>query len=230
MEHLVEHRFLISSVFQFNPFFKRQTMSKPVLYGISGSRAFRSIWAAEEIGLAYEHVPTSFRGDAQSPEYFSVNPNGRIPALVDGDLKLFESMAINMYLAKKYANGLIPEGEDAEAKTWQWSVWGISEIEPLQMQIVVQKFFTPEAKRDSGVIERAGKALSRPFNVLNATLESSDYLLGDTFSLADLNLAGVMDLLNMVQHDVSAWPAMARWLDACYARESYVRAKAVGVA
>ena len=73
-------------------------MSLPVLYGTAGSRAFRSIWAAEEINLAYEHVPTSFRGDNQAEVYLRINPNGRIPALVDGDLTLFESMAINLYL------------------------------------------------------------------------------------------------------------------------------------
>ena len=59
-------------------------MGKPVLYGISNSRAFRSVWAAEEIGLEYEHVGTSFREDSKAPEYLEVNPNGRIPALVDG--------------------------------------------------------------------------------------------------------------------------------------------------
>lgn len=203
-------------------------MSKPKLYGISASRAFRSIWAAEEIGLDYEHVPTSFRGDAQTPEYLAINPNGRIPALVDGDLQLFESMAINMYLAKRYGQALLPEGLDDEARALQWSVWAISEIEPLQMQIVIQTFFTPEDKRDAAVIERAGKSLQRPLNVLNDALAGSDYLLGGEFSIADLNLSGVMDLLNMVSFDLSAWPHVQRWLTACYGRDSYARAKAVG--
>ena len=203
-------------------------MSKPKLYGISASRAFRSIWAAEEIGLDYEHVPTSFRGDAQTPEYLEINPNGRIPALVDGDLQLFESMAINMYLAKRYGPALVPDKLDGEARALQWSVWAISEIEPLQMQIVIQTFFTPEDKRDNAVIERAGKSLERPLNVLNDALANSDYLLGSEFSIADLNLSGVMDLLNMVSFDLSAWPNVQRWLSACYGRDSYARAKAVG--
>ena len=73
-------------------------MSKLKLYGIANSRAFRSIWAVEEMGLDYEHVGTTFSEDSKTEEYLDVNPNGRIPALVDGDLKLFESMAINMYL------------------------------------------------------------------------------------------------------------------------------------
>ncbi len=204
-------------------------MSKPVLYGISGSRAFRSIWAMEEIGVDYEHVPTSFRGDAQAPEYLRINPNGRIPALVDGDLKLFESMAINMYLAKKYGQRLMPQDLQGEAQALQWSVWGISEIEPQQMQIVVQKLFTPEDKRNPKVIAGATKALSRPLGVLNETLGERQYLLGDEFSIADLNLAGVMDLFNMIDFDVSAWPNVQRWLADCYGRDSYGKAKKVGV-
>ncbi len=207
-------------------------MTKPILHGISSSRAFRSIWAAEEIGLDYQHVATSFREDSKQPGYLAINPNGRIPALVDqgedGELKLFESMAINMYLAKKYGPELLGRGLQAEALVWQWSVWGISEIEPLQMQLVVQQFFLAQDKRDAGVIERATKGLGRPLQVLEAHLADRDYLLGDTFSLADLNLAGVMELLNMLSFDLSAWPNVCRWLEACRSRPSYAQAKAVG--
>lgn len=200
-------------------------MSKPVLYGISASRAFRSIWAIEEVGIDYEHVQTSFSGDAQAPEYLEVNPNARIPALIDGDFKLFESMAINLYLSKQYAPQLIPGGIEGEALATQWSVWGISEIEPLQMQIVIQKLFTPEDKRDPAVIARATKALARPLNVLNTKLGQSEYLTGGEFTIADLNLAGVMELFSMVSIDVSDWPNVERWLAACRARDSYSRAK-----
>ena len=109
------------------------------LYGMSGSRALRSIWAMEEVGIEYEHVPTSFRGASKSEEYLAINPNGRVPTLVDGDLVLFESMAINLYLARTYGGDLYPRGSDDQARTEQWGVWGISEIEHLQMQLVVQR-------------------------------------------------------------------------------------------
>ena len=203
-------------------------MSDVKLYGIAASRAFRSLWAAEEIGVDYDHVPTHFRGDAQSDEYRAINPNARIPALVDGDVALFESMAINLYLAKRYGEGLVPADPAGEAQVFQWSVWAISEIEPLQMQIVIQTFFTPEDKRDAQVIERASGALARPLGVLDAHLAGQDWLLGDAFTLADLNLAAVMDLLVMVQFDFSAFPNVGRWLEACQARPSYASAKALG--
>ena len=220
-------------------------MGKPTLYGISASRAFRSIWAAEEIGLEYNHVATSFRGDAQAESYRSVNPNARIPALVDGDFKLFESMAINLYLAQTYGPhlSLRPQGNvrdrpqglwrplgshRAQALTWQWTVWGISEIEPLQMQIVVQKLFTKPESRNAGIVAGAERALERPLAVLNAGLADQAYLLGDEFTIADLNLSGVMDLFKNIEFETAAWPNVERWLKACYSRPSYQSAKRVG--
>ena len=101
-------------------------MSLPVLYGTAGSRAFRSIWAAEEINLAYEHVPTSFRGDNQTEAYLRINPNGRIPALVDGDLTLFESMAINLYLAKHYGQHLIPDADGGKREPCNGQFGGLA--------------------------------------------------------------------------------------------------------
>jgi len=196
------------------------------LYGISGSRALRSIWAAEETGVAFEQVATNFGKDAKTDEYLAINANGRIPALVDGDLMLCESMAINLYLAKQYGGDLYPQDAASEATTWQWSLWGISEIEPLQMQIVVQKLFTPEEKRDAGVIARAEKGLARPLAVLDQQLADQAYLLGSNFTVADLNVAGVMLLFEMIKFDVSAWPNVQAWLKRCYDRDSLTRARA----
>ncbi|MEQ8859035.1 MAG: glutathione S-transferase family protein [Pseudomonadales bacterium] len=199
-------------------------MSKPILYGISSSRALRSIWAMEETGIDYEQVPTNFREDSKSPEYLAVNPNGRIPALVDGDVVLFESMAINLYLAKKYGGRLYPDNAADEARTWQWGVWAISEIEPLQMQIVIQKLFIPKDKQDAAVIERAGKSLSRPLKVLDDALKDRDWLVGDHFSIADLNVAAVMELLQAIKFELSPFGNVQRWVSACYARPSFERA------
>jgi glutathione S-transferase len=198
------------------------------LYGISGSRALRSIWAIEEVGIEYEHIPTNFSGDSKSDDYLAVNPNGRIPALVDDGLVLFESMAINLYLAKNYGGELYPSNAKDEARTNQWSVWGISEIEPLQMQLVVQKIFTPEDKRDARVIARAEKGLQRPLKVLDAALSKQPYLLGDQFSIADLNVAAVMLLLDMVDYDYSAYTHVKKWADSCYGRPSLAAAQARG--
>lgn len=201
-------------------------MQIPTLYGVSGSRALRSIWGIEETGIEYEHVPTHFFKDTKNAEYLAINPNGRVPALVDGDLTLFESMAINLYLAKQYGGALYPDDPADQARAIQWSVWAMSEIEPLQMQMVVQKFFTPEENRDPAVTEAAAESLERPFGVLDAHLTERPYLLGEQFSIADLNVAGVMLLLSMIEFDYSAHANIKRWADACYARPSLAAARA----
>ena len=201
-------------------------MSKPTLYGTAKSRALRSIWAMEETGIEYTHVPTHYFNDSKTDEYLAVNPNGRIPALVDGELKLFESMAINLYLAKRYGGDLYPRDDAGEAQAWQWSVWAISEIEPLQMQIVVQRLFVPKEQRDPAVIDAAMESLQRPLKVLDAHLADRANLLGDAFTVADINLAGVMNIMQMVQIDVSAHANVQRWMDACYARPAMARASA----
>jgi glutathione S-transferase len=201
-------------------------MSKPVLYGSSNSRAIRSIWAMEEVGIDYDHVPTNFAEQSKEPDYLVINPNGRIPTLVDGDLTLFESMAINLYLAKNYGGDLYPANAADEARAQQWSVWGISEIEPLQMRIVVQKFFVPDETRNYKSIESAEKGLQRPLTVLNTHLAGRAYLLGENFSIADLNLSAVMMLLKQTKTDLSVHENVTRWMTACYDRPAVARARA----
>ena len=196
------------------------------IYGLSGSRAIRSLWAIEETGIEYTHVPTHFFNDSKTPEYLAINPNGRIPALADGDTMLFESMAINLYLTGRYAPQLHPGNDLDLAKTMQWSVWAISEIEPLQMQIVVQKFFSG-GNPDQSIIDNASKQLDRPLLVLDTHLATTNYLLGDEFSVADLNLAGVMLLLQMVDLDLSPYGKVSSWLTQCYNRDALKRAQAL---
>ena len=113
----------------------------------------------------------------------------------------------------------------AEAQAIQWSVWAISEIEPIQMRIVIHKFFVPKDQQDPSVIEAAAEELERPLKVLDAHLADSEYLLGDTFTIADLNLSGVMLLLKMAGQDYSQHANVQRWADACYARPSLAAAQ-----
>jgi glutathione S-transferase len=135
-------------------------------------------------------------------------------------------MAINLYLAKKYGKDLYPKNDAEEAKALQWSAWGISEIEPLQMRIVIQMLFTPEEKRDMKVVECARKGLHRPFKVLDATLRDRNWLIGEAFTVADLNGAAVMLLLSNIKVDYSEYENVQRWATACYARPALARARA----
>ncbi len=201
-------------------------MEQPTLYGTSRSRALRALWGIEETGIAYSHQPLGFGAESKSPDYLAVNPNGRIPALVDGSLQLFESMAINLYLAKRYGGTLYPARAADEALAWQWSLWALSEIEPLQMRIVIDQLFSPADKRNPKTVAGAIKGLQRPLRVLDAALAGRSWLLGDQFSVADLNLAAVMHLMKDIGFSCAEHAQVQRWLNACYARPALARALA----
>ena len=203
-------------------------MSKLKLYGIANSRALRSLWAIEECGVEYEHIPIGFMEEAKTEDYLAINPNGKIPALVDGDLILFESMAINVYLAQRYAKSIYPSDQTEEALVLQWSVWAISELEPPQMEMVIDMFITPKKKRSDDTRRRAERKLEHPLTVLDEHLAEKEWLVGKNFSIADLNVAAVMQLLKLVKFDYSNFRHVKQWADSCYARPAFSRAKAVG--
>src|SRR5262245_1674145 len=114
------------------------------LYGIRMSRALRSLWALEELNVPYEHVPIDFMTESKTPEFKAINPNGKVPALVDGEVTLFESMAINLYLARRYdTKGLYPRSAEDEARAIQWSFWGMTEIEPGLLIVLMNRMFLP---------------------------------------------------------------------------------------
>ncbi len=104
--------------------------------------------AIEEVGIEYELVKPQSPAETKQPEYLKINPNGKIPALVDGDVTLFESMAINLYLARKYDGGLQPKGPEDEARALQWSFWAIIELQPQLLEIMGHKLTLPEDQRD----------------------------------------------------------------------------------
>ena len=195
------------------------------LYGIPGSRAVRSIWAAEEVGVDYELIPTSFLEESKTPEYLAINPNGRVPALVDGDLVLFESMAINLYLAKTYGGKLYPSNPQDEARALQWTIWGMTELEPHLIPMVLHKMFLPEDQRDPAVVSKAEAEVERPLAVLDAHVSDREYLLGGDFTIADLNLAGALSTANFVSYDISKFENASRWMSRCSGRPSFARAR-----
>jgi glutathione S-transferase len=173
------------------------------LYGAPASRAHRVMWMLKELGLAFDHVPTDFqRGGTRTPEFLSVNPNGRVPVLVDEGLVLFESMAINLYLAKKYGGPLAPADFREDALATQWSFWVVTEVEkPLLLSAANLFLFAPE-QRDEAELALMLKRLDRPFKVLDAHLAHHRFVLGDRFTVADLNIAALM----------SAYPHLETWL------------------
>lgn len=194
------------------------------LYGPARSSAGRCLWCLEEIGLPYENKPIDMRAKEHKSEAFlQINPNGKVPALVDGDVKLFESFAINFYLADKYKPELLGKTHKEKALVHQWSFWSSSELQGPLVQILIQKFFMPDDKRDQNIIDENTKKLPDYFNVLDKSLTTHKYLAGNEFTLADLNAASVATLASSLGFDVSAYRHVQPWLKAIADRPAYQR-------
>ena len=188
------------------------------IYGIARTRAYRALWVAMELGLDYEHLPVEI-GDAgaRSPEFLAINPNGRLPVIVDDGFVLFESLAITLYLAKKHSLGkLYPGTLEGEAKAWQWSFWAIAEVDRGVNIWSLHAVRLPPQERNAALREEALKVIAAPFKVLDTALAKTPYLLGADFTVADLNVAAVIS--RAVDMDLSAAPHLEAWLTRCLDR------------
>ncbi len=190
------------------------------IYGVARSRAFRTLWMAGELGIPYEHVKIDFAdGGTRRPEYLAINPNGHVPAIDDDGFKLWESMAINLYLAKKYGSGigLYPQSLEDEARVWQWSFWGMTEVERPALTVLLNRI-GPEDRRDAAAADEAERALAAPLKVLDTAVAGSPYLLGDKFTVADLNVASILAWARQARVNLAAVPKAEMWLKACHDR------------
>jgi glutathione S-transferase len=200
-------------------------MSGLRIYGIARTRAYRALWMAMELGIDYEHLPIEI-GDAgaRSPEFLAINPNGRLPVIVDDGFVLFESLAITLYLAKKHGK-LYPATLEGEAKAWQWSFWAIAEVDRGVNIWSLHAVRLPLEERNAALREEALKIIAAPFQVLDAALAKTPYLLGDEFTVADLNVAAVIS--RAIDMDLSATPHLKAWLTRCLDRPAARKALAL---
>jgi glutathione S-transferase len=187
------------------------------IYGVARSRAARVLWMAKELGLDYEHVKVDFAtGETRQPAHLALNPNGHVPVIDDDGFILWESMAINLYLAKKYgAGGLYPSGLQDEARAWQWSLWGMTEVERPLLTALMNRAFYPENQRDAAAADAAEEAIAQPLGVLEGVLGCASHLLGERFTVADLNVASILAWARPAQIGLSAVPKVAEWLKNC---------------
>lgn len=192
------------------------------LYGPARSSAGRCLWCLEEIGLPYENKNIDMRAKEHKSEAFlQINPNGKVPALVDGDVTLFESFAINFYLADKYKPEFLGKTHKEKALVHQWSFWASSELQGPLIDILIQKFFMPDDKRDQSVLDKSAKILPDYFNILDKTLSTHKYLVGNEFTLADLNTASVASIASHVGFDISSYRNVQNWLKAIADRPAF---------
>jgi len=187
------------------------------IYGMPASRAFRCLWAAHELGLAYDNLPYNFLGpETKEAAFLAINPNGTVPAIVDDGFPLFESLAINLYLARK-AGKLWPDGLQAEALVLQWSFWAATELEPWLGAWFYHTTFLPPAERKAEVAADAASKLPKRLEVLEKSLARRDFLVGDQFTIADLNVAAVA--FRAPRFGLDPYPNVKAWHARCYARD-----------
>lgn len=203
------------------------------IYGCFRSRASRNIWLAYELGVDFKHIPVIQAGrladplatnapiNTKSPEFLKVNPNGLIPAMEMDGLVLAESLAINLFMAKKFGGDLAPRDLNEDALMTQWAIWAMTEAEIHTIQILYHKVMFPEAARDPARLAEAVAALARPFRVLDEALAATGYLVGGRFTVADLNMAEVIRYAQPVPELFEAAPRVKAWLAACQARPAF---------
>ncbi|MEQ1803533.1 MAG: glutathione S-transferase family protein [Gammaproteobacteria bacterium] len=198
------------------------------IYGPSRSRSSRALWMAEECGVPYEHedltqYPTM---DAKSAAVREINPIGKIPVIADGDFILTESMAINLYLAKKYGRHLWPTGEQEQAKVLQWSFFAVTELDAPLVQLMVERTFRKEAERNADNEKRNADAARRALAALETHLATHSWLVGSAFTVADLNVASVLSLATGAKQEMTDYPHIQAWLKRCQDRPAYRKATA----
>ena len=196
------------------------------LYGSANSRALRVIWMAAELGLKYEHKDWLPRSpETKTADYLEVNPNARVPSIDDDGFILSESMAINMYLAKKHKSPLYPADPKLEALCWQWSLWETDRLDRQIVDYVRNSVASPPADRKPAIAEAAWLQVAPAFDVLETALAKSPWLAGPAFSVADLNVAGA--LYRALSIDVSKWRNLDGWLHRCWDRPAAKHARAL---
>ena len=195
------------------------------IYGVPKSRAFRALWVAEELGIPYENVPVDAAEGAKRPEYLAVNPVGKIPAIDDDGFRLSESLAITTYLVKRHGGPLLPASLQDEASAMQWALWGATEIERPAIDMVSNRYVLPPERRDAALARSAEEKLERPLAVLDAQLGKAPYLLGASFTVADLNVSSLLYTAWFNKVDFSRWPRIAGWLERCLTRPAALVAR-----
>jgi glutathione S-transferase len=189
------------------------------LYGFPPTRSIRALWTLRELGVPFEFVNVSLvAGENRRPEFLAINPAGKLPVLVDGDLVLTESVAIVRYLAEKYAEkGLLPSSLEARAQVDKWLLFTATELEQPLWRIARHTALYPEDKRLPAEIPIARHDFHDMAAVMEEHMVGRQFLVGDRVTVADFVAAYTLDWANEIKL-LDASPQLRGYMERMYTR------------
>lgn len=190
------------------------------IYGIARSRAIRTLWMTHELGIPYELIEVPPGGDgSRKPEFMAINPNGHVPFVDDDGLVLWESLAINLHLARKHGGKIAAANLGEDSLAMMWTSWALTELEPAAMQVMLHTFMLPEPDRVPGLKADGLAKVAAPLLVLEGALvKGGGFLVSGRFTVADLNVACCVFYLRMNPEALVDKPAVREWYAAAMAR------------
>ncbi|MCC6643603.1 glutathione S-transferase family protein [Candidatus Peregrinibacteria bacterium] len=193
------------------------------IYGGRMGSSLRCHWMLAEAGVEYETVSLDMAArEHKSEEFLKVNPMGMVPAMVDGDFVLNESMAINEYIGLKHAPKLLGDTPEKKADAWRWSIWSYLYIQKFTGVMAAQVLWVPE--KDQEVYDKAAADLTPYLKMLDGYLAGKEYLVGGEFTVADINAGVAVSYGVMAGFDFSNYANVKTWLEKLMARPAYIQA------
>ncbi|MEO8717881.1 MAG: glutathione S-transferase family protein [Burkholderiales bacterium] len=188
------------------------------LYGQFRSRAFRVAWLCKESNIPYEHVNVTINVEGatcKEPWYAALNPNKRVPTIDDDGLVLWESAAINLYLAEKYKSPLWPKDAAGKARMLQWAFYIANDVEPQMITLQRHRHTLPPEKRDEKAAAQAEQEILPKMQVLEDYIAKNGYFSGKEWGMADLMVASVGYAMWFNKFPLlEKFPKFKAWLDA----------------
>ena len=202
------------------------------LYWCPQTRSSRAVWMLEEVGVDYELVRVDVTKPERSPEHLAASPMGKVPALEDGDVKMWDSAPICLYVADRYASGrLAPSLDDPlRARFVQWLIYAPGMIEPAMFEAGLRTVVPAEHQEEAFNPGRLGwGSFAQTIKTWEEGLGEHPWILGDTFSAADVMLGSSAVFLRMFGM-LPESPVLEAYADRCLERESYKQAMEAEVA
>jgi glutathione S-transferase len=200
------------------------------VYGQYRSRTFRVVWLCRESGIPYEHVNVTTAGDppgCKADWYRRLNPNARVPTIDDDGFVMWESAAINLYLAKKYGSPLYPQTPQGEGRTMQWAFYIANDVEPPLITMFQHRVALLPDKRNPALADDSERRMLDKLAVLDAELARSRYFGGKAWDLSDFMVASVLYTLFSIKYDLSGYPRLDKWLRESVERPAAKEARAL---